>query len=74
MPNTQERQRRRIPKRLSQVAFDVVSGGEIDLPEKLGDYGDGATASDAPEGVFEIRGMVEERGGGAAAIYGGAGG
>lgn len=44
---TEERQRCGIPKRLSQVAFDVVLGRQVDLLEELRGYGDGATALDA---------------------------
>ena len=42
----QQRQRRRVPKRLAQVPLDGVLRRQVDLLEQLGRDGDGAAALD----------------------------
>ena len=57
---TEQRQRCGIAKRLSQVAFDLVLGREVDLLEELGGYGDGAAPLNALERGVGVDGLVEE--------------
>ena len=57
----QQRQRRRVPKRLAQVPLDGVLRGQVDLLKQLGRDGDGAAALDPLQRRVRRHALVQQR-------------